>query len=92
MQITAARQTLAGSPCRRSPGEKEDGEEGTIVGSEGGDASEVRTTRPLLCGRRRKGTVEHDQPDRLGAASWAGWPALSHKHCSRELASSTSLT
>jgi len=61
VQITAARQTLAGSPCRRSPGEKEDGEEGTIVGSEGGDASEVRTTRPLLCGRRRRGTVEHEQ-------------------------------
>ena len=31
-------------------------------------------------------------PDRLGAAGWAGWPTLSHKHCLHEPASSTSLS
>ena len=37
-------------------------------------------------------TRHHIRPDRLGADGWAGWPALSHKHCSREPASSTSLS
>ena len=32
------------------------------------------------------------QPDRLGAAGWVGWPALSIKHSLRKSVNSTSLS